>query len=56
MKRKLNCILLVDDDPDDNTYHRIIIEEMKITENIDVVFNGLEAITYLKKEVEKRKI
>jgi CheY-like chemotaxis protein len=50
MKRKLNCILLVDDDPDDNMYHRIIIEEMNITEKIDVVLNGLEAITYLKKE------
>jgi len=49
MKRKLECILLVDDDPDDNMYHRIIIEEMNITHNIDVVLNGLEAITYLKK-------
>ena len=49
MKRKLECILLVDDDPDDNMYHRIIIEEMNITDNIDVVLNGLEAITYLKK-------
>jgi CheY-like chemotaxis protein len=50
MKRKLECILLVDDDPDDNMYHRIIIEEMNITDNIDVVLNGLEAITYLKKD------
>ena len=50
MKRKLECILLVDDDPDDNMYHRIIIEEMNITHNIDVVLNGLEAITYLKKD------
>lgn len=50
MKQKLKCILLVDDDPDDNMYHRIIIEEMNIAENIEVVFNGLEAINYLKKE------
>jgi CheY-like chemotaxis protein len=50
MKQKLKCILLVDDDPDDNMYHRIIIEEMNIAEKIDVVLNGLEAITYLKKE------
>jgi CheY-like chemotaxis protein len=50
MKRKLNCILLVDDDPDDNMYHRIIIEEMDIAHRIDVAINGLEALAYLKKE------
>jgi CheY-like chemotaxis protein len=50
MKRKLNCILLVDDDPDDNMYHRIIIEEMNIVNRIDVALNGLEALAYLKKE------
>jgi CheY-like chemotaxis protein len=52
MKRKLNCILLVDDDPDDNMYHRIIIEEMDIVNRIDVAINGLEALAYLKKEAQ----
>lgn len=50
MKRKLNCILLVDDDPDDNMYHQIIIEEMNIVHRIDVALNGLEALEYLRTE------
>ena len=50
MKRKLNTILLVDDDSDDNHFHQIIIREMDIVEKIDVVINGLEALAYLKKE------
>ena len=50
MKRKLNCILLVDDDNDDNVFHQIILEEMNVANNIEVVVNGLEALAYLKKE------
>lgn len=50
LKRKLNCILLVDDDPDDNSYHRIILEEMEIVNIIDIALNGIEALAYLKKE------
>lgn len=50
MKKKLNCILLVDDDPDDNYYHQIIINEMNIVNKIDVATNGIEAVAYLKKE------
>ncbi|TMI96954.1 MAG: response regulator [Bacteroidetes bacterium] len=50
MKRKLNCILLVDDDPDDNMFHQIILEEMDVADKIDIVVNGVEAVAYLKKE------
>ena len=50
MKRKLNCILLVDDDPDDNFFHQRIIKKMGITHAIEVARNGLEALEYLKKE------
>jgi CheY-like chemotaxis protein len=50
MKKKLNCILLVDDSPDDNHYHQIVINEMDITNSIQVSNNGLEAIEFLKKE------
>jgi len=50
MKRKLNCILLVDDDPDDNMFHQIILEEMDIVDKIEIAINGVEAISYLKKE------
>ncbi|MEO5643134.1 MAG: response regulator [Bacteroidia bacterium] len=50
MKKKLNCILLVDDDPDDNFFHQRIINKMKITNAIEVAKNGIEALEYLKKE------
>ncbi len=48
MKKKLNCILLVDDSTDDNTYHQIILKKMDVVNRIDVVVNGLEALAYLK--------
>ncbi len=44
MRKKLNCILLVDDDPDDNHYHQIIINKMNIVNHIDIVTNGIEAL------------
>ena len=50
MKKKLNCILLVDDSPDDNHYHQIVINEMDITNSVQVSNNGIEAIEFLKKE------
>jgi CheY-like chemotaxis protein len=50
MKNKLNCILLVDDDNDDNLYHQIVINEMEIVDRIDTVHNGIEAIAYLQDE------
>lgn len=50
MKRKLNCILLVDDDPDDNFFHELIIKQMDITHKLDTVANGIEALAYLKRE------
>lgn len=50
MKKKLNCILLVDDDPDDNFFHQRIIKKMDITNAIEVARNGIEALEYLRKE------
>lgn len=50
MKKKLNCILLVDDDPDDNFFHQRIINKMEITHSIAVAKNGVEALEYLRKE------
>ncbi len=50
MKRKLSCILLVDDDPDDNFFHQRIINKMNITDMIAVAKNGIEALEYLRKE------
>lgn len=50
MRKKLDCILLVDDDADDNFFHQIIINEMNIAHTIEIAKNGIEALAYLKKE------
>jgi CheY-like chemotaxis protein len=52
LSRKLNSILLVDDDPDDNFFHEIVLKEMDIVNHINIVSNGLEALNYLKKEIQ----
>jgi CheY-like chemotaxis protein len=50
MKKKLNCILLVDDNTADNYYHQIVIKGMNITERIEVATDGVEALNFLEKE------
>ena len=49
VKKKLSCILLVDDDYEDNVFHKLIISRMNITESIEEVNDGIEALDYLKK-------
>lgn len=49
MKKKLNCIFLVDDDSEDNYFHQIVIREMNITDTIEIAQNGLEALAFLTK-------
>jgi len=50
MTKKLNCILLIDDDSEDNYFHKIVINEMNITERIEVALDGVAALNFLKKE------
>ncbi len=45
--KKLKCILLVDDNDADNYFHKLVINEMNITDNIQVVTNGFDALEYL---------
>ncbi|MFC5684103.1 response regulator [Flavobacterium sp. MAHUQ-51] len=47
MKKKLNCILLIDDDAATNFINRRVIEKADITENIFTALNGKEAINFL---------
>src|SRR4051812_39765285 len=47
-EKKLKCILLIDDDHDDNIYHQIILKEMEIVEKIETAENGIEALEYLR--------
>lgn len=47
MKKKLNCILLVDDDEATNFLNRMFLEEADVSENINTVLNGKEALEFL---------
>ena len=48
LKKKLSCILLIDDDFDDNVFHRIVIGKTGIAESIDEANDGVEALEHLK--------
>ncbi|MDR6845640.1 response regulator [Flavobacterium granuli] len=50
MEKKLDCILLVDDDFATNFINKRIIQKINITEHIQVTLNGKEAIDYLSKQ------
>jgi CheY-like chemotaxis protein len=50
--KKVNCILLIDDNPADNDFHKIIIKEANICDHIEVVLNGLEALEYIRKSAD----
>lgn len=52
MDKKLNLILLVDDDQHDNFFHRKVIEKADISYDLQVVKNGLEALAFLKSASE----
>ena len=47
MPRKINCILLIDDDPDDNFLHQMVIEESQLCNHIRIAENGQQALNYL---------
>lgn len=48
----INCILLVDDNPADNEYHKIIIKESNLCKVVKVATNGHLALEYLRKAGE----
>jgi CheY-like chemotaxis protein len=47
MKKKLDCIMLIDDDFATNLYHKLVIAESDCTVNIVVKDSGEEALEYL---------
>ena len=53
MNKKLNAIMLIDDDSNINLYHRIIIQKIDIADNIKVFQNGKLALDYLIKKNEE---
>lgn len=50
--KKLNCILLIDDDEATNYYNQIIIRKLNCTDKIVVKESGFEALEYLKSKEE----
>lgn len=47
MPRPIRCILLVDDDPDDNFLHQLVIEDSGLCDQVRVTTTGMEALQYL---------
>jgi CheY-like chemotaxis protein len=47
MPRPIRCILLIDDDPDDNFLHQVVIEDSGLCDHVRVAENGAEALRYL---------
>ncbi len=50
--KKLNCILLIDDNVDDNFFHSLVINEANAAENIKTATDGQKALEYLEKSKE----
>ena len=48
MTKKLNCILLIDDDEATNFIHKRVIKEADCAEKVVAVHNGYEGLNYLK--------
>lgn len=47
MPRPIHCILLIDDDPDDNFLHKIVIEESGLCDLVRIAESGKQALRYL---------
>ena len=46
--KKLKCILLIDDNPDDNFYHERVINKSEVAETVMAKTSALDALNYLK--------
>ncbi len=45
--KKLDCVLLIDDDEAGNMYNKFILEDTGIVKNIQITTNGKEALDYI---------
>jgi len=48
MSKKVNCILLIDDDYGTNLYHKMVIEDADIANKVIVKTSAIEALEYFK--------
>lgn len=47
MDKRIQCIMLVDDDPDDNYIHQLVIADWGKCDAVRVAENGTDALGYL---------
>ncbi|GAB2589523.1 response regulator [Spirosoma areae] len=47
MLRPIRCILLIDDDPDDNFLHQLVIDDSGLCDQVRVAQTGRDALRYL---------
>ncbi|KYG71263.1 response regulator receiver domain-containing protein [Roseivirga ehrenbergii] len=55
MKKKIPCVLLIDDNEADNFYHKIVIERSEFAEEVVSVTGGQEALEYLQLSLKGEK-
>jgi CheY-like chemotaxis protein len=53
--KKLNTVLLIDDDKITNFINQRLIEGLNVTENVTALLNGKEAIDYIKESTSQKK-
>lgn len=53
MARKFKCTLVVDDDPISCFINQRIIELTNITQHVEIVHNGKEAINFIQKSIQQ---
>jgi CheY-like chemotaxis protein len=56
MIKKLKCIMLIDDNPDDNFYHERVIKRNDAAEVVIAKTTGAAALDYLRAKSEKNHI
>ena len=54
MKKKLNSVLLIDDDRSTNFFNKIIIQKTNCTDNIVVVESGEQGLEYLNTSIDQK--
>lgn len=52
--KKINCILLIDDNTADNEFHTLTIKEANVCNHIQIALNAIEGLNYIKNQSELR--
>ena len=52
MKKKLNSIMLIDDDQATNFLHKLVIKKADCTEDVHIELNGEAALNYLNTQID----